>query len=150
MAGGAWRHQPLAFVWRRVVHHTKIKLANPRCIGKNLTCAPHQSDSDRCESKYDLKNVILTTKNTTFKTIGAMFRENTPQRSFLNQVASRTMAPRTCTLCSRSSSVSDLAGSTQFLQVKMRIVLCSRSCSVSDLAPSTQFLQVKMRIAIVL
>ena len=43
--------------------YTKNKLANPKCIDKNLTCAPHQSDSDRCESKYDLENAILTTKN---------------------------------------------------------------------------------------
>ena len=34
------------------------KLANPKCLSENLTCNPHQSDSDRCESKYDLENLL--------------------------------------------------------------------------------------------
>ena len=59
--------------------HTKNKLPNPRYLSENLTCAPHQSDSDRCESKYDLENAILTTKNIASKTIETMFRKYTPQ-----------------------------------------------------------------------
>ena len=44
----------------------------------------------------------------------------------------------------------DLARSTQFLHMKMRIGMYSRSCFASDLAQISQFLQMTMRIAIVL
>ena len=31
----------------------KNKQANPKCLSEKLTCDPHQSDSDRCASKYE-------------------------------------------------------------------------------------------------